>query len=107
MVYQVEVLARYLQLDDDYSWQALSTCQNVANKEWFFSEYESDEDTAKQVDQLCIHCPVFKECAMSALKNKESGVWAGIYWDGTGKPDKKRNAHKTEEVWFDIRSMLD
>jgi len=91
---------------EDFIWQDLSLCQNIDNPEDFFGEYEAEEETAKQVDQMCLHCPVLKECALAAQKNKYFGVWGGIYWDGTGKPDENKNSHKTTVVWDEIKTRI-
>jgi hypothetical protein len=73
--------------------------------ELFYSKYENDEEVAKQVDQACLSCPVMKQCGLRGPQG-EHGVWGGIYWNGSGKPDNNRNSHKTPEIWEDIRERL-
>ena len=89
---------------EDFTWHDLSLCDGM-DPELFFSKYESDEEVARQVDQICLHCPVMKECGLRGPQG-EHGVWGGIYWNGSGKPDKNRNAHKTPEIWDAIRGRL-
>lgn len=74
---------------------------------WFFEDYESDTELAKQVDQICIGCPVIEYCyeeAMEADNPKVTGVRAGVYYN-LRKPDKKFNKHKTPEVWRKLKKL--
>jgi len=98
---------------DDFEWRDLGLCQNTAvtrkpdgtTDDMFFDDYESDANVARQVDEMCLHCPVLALCAQAGSKG-ETGVWGGIYWNGAGKPDKNRNSHKTPEVWDRIRKRM-
>ena len=89
---------------ESIEWQQLSLCKGM-DTELFYDDYESNSKTARQVDQACLTCPVMAQCAQQG-QNGEYGVWGGIYWDGQGKPDKAKNAHKTEEDWAEIRRRL-
>lgn len=94
-----------LNLDpDDVEWRDLSLCQNM-EREDFYDNYEADVEIAKAIDQACIVCPVIKECFFAGSQG-EWGVWGGVYWNGAGKPDKARNAHKTQEVWDKIHKRV-
>ena len=72
---------------------------------WFYEDYEDDEEIAKSVDDICLSCPVMKECLLDATDNKDYGVRGAIYLNN-GKPDKMRNAHKTPEIWERIQAKL-
>lgn len=72
---------------------------------WFFDDYEADEELAKAMDEVCLSCPVMKDCLMEASDMKDTGLRGGIYLN-KGKPDRARNAHKTDEVWARIREKL-
>jgi hypothetical protein len=72
----------------------------------FYEAYETNPETARNTDDMCLHCPVMKQCALEGQSKKRVGVWGGIYWNGAGKPDKDRNAHKTKEVWDAIYERL-
>lgn len=103
---------------EDLVWQDLAACRNliqtiqqtkpadktVAELDPFFDAYESDEVVAFQVDQMCLSCPVIKQCYKEGVKEKAVGVWGGIYLN-LGKPDKKFNAHKTPEVWKALKKV--
>lgn len=91
---------------DTFTWHDLALCDGVPNADMYFDDYESDKTVARQVDEMCLHCPVMKQCAETGQRNKEQGVWGGIYWNGSGKPDKNRNEHKSEETWAKIRERL-
>ena len=90
--------------EEDFSWQDLSLCRGM-DPEWFCDKYEASSKIAKQVDQICLSCPVMSECLQWGLDNSEWGVWGGIYLT-SGKPDKNRNAHKTEAVQAQIRERI-
>lgn len=89
---------------EDFTWHDLALCDGM-DPELFFTKYESDEEVAKQVDQTCLHCPVMKQCSLAGQKG-EHGQWGGIFWNGSGKPDKNRNSHKTPEIWNEIGERL-
>ena len=98
---------------EDFSWKDLGLCRTSAVKrnpdgsvtDLMYDDYESNEEVARQVDQMCLHCPVFSQC-VKAGSDGEWGVWGAIYWNGAGKPDKNRNNHKTPEVWDQIRKRM-
>jgi hypothetical protein len=70
--------------------------------DWFYDNYETDKELAKQADQVCLHCPVIKMCHEQGVMNKEKGVWGGIYMD-LGRPDKQYNSHKEPEIWKQLK----
>jgi hypothetical protein len=82
---------------NDIVWSDLAACTN-ANTDWFFDSYENDQVLAKNIDEICLVCPVSKMCLQEGMKNNEYGVWGGVYLS-LGKVDKARNSHKTQEVW--------
>lgn len=98
----------YLGIDpEDLRWYHLAACNNIVKSvetDIFFDVYESDQIAASQTDQMCLHCPVAKQCLMYAVENKMTGVWGGIYLNN-GKTDKKYNAHKTPETWKALKKV--
>lgn len=82
---------------DNLKWYQIAAC-NSMDINWFYDNYETDIYTAKQVDNVCMHCPVAKKCLQEGIKNKEYGVWGGIYLH-LGRIDKSSNSHKEPEVW--------
>jgi len=99
-------------------WKTLGLCSSL-NPDWFSSydgnydsegkkvvTYENDKVLAKQVDEICLSCPVMVRCYSEGENNKEFGVWGGIFWDGLGKRDIKHNKHKTDEVWERIEQRI-
>lgn len=100
-----ESILEILGLDaDELEWQDLSLCANMET-ELFYDKYESSSSVAKMVDEMCLSCPVFKQCLQTATENGEWGVWAATYLT-SGKPDKNRNSHKTEDVWNQIKERI-
>jgi len=97
-------ILKELGLDEsEIKWYHLSLCRGM-NAEWFFDEYEEDKELAKQIDQLCLNCPVIEQCLIESKKTKSYGVWGGVYWTN-GKIDKKFNNHKTPADWKKLRKI--
>jgi hypothetical protein len=89
---------------DDFTWEDLALCQNM-DTELFFDKYVEDPVIAKETDEMCLHCPVLAYCHSEGPKGNW-GVWGAVYWNGAGRPDESRNAHKTPEVWNAIQDRL-
>ena len=89
---------------EDVRWYHIASCRDMPVS-WFFEDYESDKELAKQIDQICISCPAIQYCYKEALANKDWGVRGGIYLV-RGKADRSYNQHKTPEVWRKIKKIL-
>jgi hypothetical protein len=87
------------------SWKLDGKCLNF-DTNLFFETYEEDKLIAKQIDKLCVGCPVVKTCYKHGVSNKEYGVWGGVYLDGDGDWDREFNSHKSERDWTEIRFSL-
>lgn len=88
------------------SWRDYAICRNGVPVEHFFDDYKADESIARAVDAMCLACPVFQQCHEEAVQNKEYGVWAGVFRKG-GQTYKKRNMHKKQETWDQIKKRLE
>jgi len=89
---------------DDAEWQDFALC--AGQSVWRFHEgYESSPRIAKTTDEMCLSCPVRKVCLQSGIENGEYGCWGGVYLSN-GKVDKTKNAHKTPDVWEQIREGI-
>lgn len=88
----------YLGLDaEDLVWQQLATCKAESVDPKYFDEYyQSDPLMRPVVDDICISCPVLKECLMWGIEKKESFVWGGHYLEN-GKIVPDMNDHKSED----------
>lgn len=89
---------------EDLEWQDLAICKGQPLSK-FYEEYESNPRTAKIIDEMCLSCPIRKECLSTGIENNEWGVWGAIYLTN-GRVDEGKNAHKTPEVWDRIRSGI-
>ena len=89
--------------EQDLKWYHLAACKNMPIN-WFYDDYEIDKELAKQVDQICMHCPVIKQCHAEGIENKEKGVRGGVYMD-LGRPDKQHNSHKDPEIWKQLKKL--
>lgn len=88
---------------DNLRWYQLAACSGT-DINMFYDDYESDNHLAAQVDEMCMHCPVIKQCYNEGVSNKERGVWGGIYMD-LGRVDREYNDHKTPEVWKRLKDI--
>jgi len=77
-------------------WRQAAACDSL-DTELFFEGYEANEATARSVDDICLGCPVIKQCLEYGLENHEIGVWGGTYL-AAGKVQKSRNTHKTVDI---------
>ena len=82
---------------DDFEWWHLAACNGMETN-LFYDKYESDFNIAKNIDEMCLSCPVIQECLIAGYQNNEYGVWGGIYLN-SGSTDKARNVHKKPEIW--------
>lgn len=90
--------------DDGLEWYHLSVCQGM-NTNHFYDDYESDPLFASVMDSICLACPVRSMCLREGVENNEYGLWGGVFLNN-GKPDKSRNAHKTDDIWSQIRTGI-
>jgi hypothetical protein len=90
--------------EEDVQWYHLAACNNM-NINWFFDDYENDKIIANTVDEVCLNCPVIKQCFNDALEIKEfAGVRGGVYFN-IGRIDKQHNSHKTKETWAQLKKI--
>jgi len=92
------------EVGDNFPWMSEGLCVNMDAK-LFDSRYEKSPRIRPLVDEICKHCPVRLICLARGAED-EWGVWGGIYWNGSGKPDKEKNAHKTDEDWEEIENAI-
>jgi hypothetical protein len=88
--------------EEDLSWWHLAVCRGL-DTNLFYDKYEIDAKTAKNIDEMCMSCPVAKMCYKSGTNNNEHGVWGGIYLN-SGSIDKSRNVHKDDATWKKLKS---
>ena len=72
----------------------------------FFDDYENDVENAKEIDRMCLACPVIKECFSYGVSTESWGVWGGVYLVD-GKIDNSKNSHKASDVWKRLARMMD
>jgi hypothetical protein len=93
------------------TWRQLALCggRNPGDEgmdlNWFFDDYENDKELAAAMDDVCLSCPVMKQCLAEAIQKKDYGLRGGIFL-ANGKVDKEANSHKTEEVWEKIEEKV-
>jgi hypothetical protein len=88
--------------EEDFNWWHLAACRGM-DTNLFYDKYEMDINTAKNIDEMCLACPVNKMCYSSGIENNEYGIWGGVYLNA-GTIDKTRNMHKTPEVWKRLKA---
>jgi hypothetical protein len=89
--------------ESELEWFDLALCLNM-DTNLFFEKYETDLNIARNIDQACLSCPVISICYEQGKENDDYGVWGGIYLN-SGSVDKVRNAHKTKEVWKQLKGI--
>lgn len=89
---------------EEVEWYHFAACQHLPT-ELLYDDYEKSPEVAKAVDSICASCPVQKQCFFAGAKG-EYGVWGGVYWNGSGKPDKNKNSHKTPDIWSEIHRKV-
>lgn len=84
-------------------WEDYASCKGMPPR--FFHKddndvenYEEDIQVAVITDEICLSCPVIKQCLEKGMSGGEWGCWGGVYLSA-GKIDKTRNSHKSKEVW--------
>ena len=90
-------------------WRQKAKCAGM-DLNLFFDKYEESLEVAVKVDnEICLHCPVIKECFDYATQMEEpykaNGVFGGVFFVD-GEISKSRNAHKTQEVWEEILAAV-
>lgn len=90
---------------DDFDWPELAACNNL-DINWFYDRYEQDDVHARNIIQACLTCPVIKSCFAAGEKQKEEGLWGGVYRNSSGRIDTQRNKFKTEKEWELLESRL-
>ena len=87
--------------ENELEWYDLAACRGLPEKltNIFFDDYETDSVISEQADQMCVSCPVAKQCLLEGLRTRSYGLWGGVFLDYTGKPAPKFNKHKTDETW--------
>jgi hypothetical protein len=92
-----DALRELLGIDtEDFEWQDISLCRGVATNQ-FYDDYENDEQVARVIDDMCLSCPVMKQCYQRGIQTNEWGVWGGVFLVA-GRPDENKNRHKSPEV---------
>jgi hypothetical protein len=89
---------------EDLRWHDLAMCKGM-DREDFYDNYESNPNVAKITDEVCLSCPVLKECLQSGIDNGDYGVWGGFYLTA-GKPDPNRNSHKSKDTLNRLRERI-
>ena len=90
-------------VSESMQWMDEAAC--VGNPEPF-DNYETNRSFAEEVDELCLNCPVIKECFEMGSKG-QYGQWGGIFWNISGKPDLKYNEHKSQEYLDRVRELVE
>lgn len=88
---------------EELEWQDLALCQGMPTN-LFYEEYE-DEQVSRMVDDICLSCPVLKQCLQRGVEGSEWGVWGGVYLV-SGKKDENKNKYKSAETWKAITERL-
>lgn len=90
---------------ENITWRDIGSCKDMEIN-WFYDTYENDQIHAANADLICARCPVVKQCLEAGMSNKEEGLWGGVYLS-SGRVDKTRNKHKTDDDWKRLEARVD
>lgn len=88
---------------DELDWQDLALCRGM-DTNMFYEGYD-DEQESHIVDEICLSCPVMKQCLQQGIENSEYGVWGSVYLV-SGKKDDNKNKYKSPETLKRIHDRL-
>ena len=83
--------------EDDFDWYDLAICRGM-DTNLFYDQYEADQNIARNIDEMCLSCPVLQMCFEAGKEMNEYGVWGGVFMS-SGSIDKSKNLHKTADTW--------
>lgn len=89
---------------DSLEWQDLAICHGHDTRR-FHEGYEESARIARTTDAQCLSCPVRRQCLQAGVEGKEWGCWGGVFLVN-GKADPTKNAHKTQDIWDQIRGDM-
>lgn len=93
----------------DFHWMQLGNCYQFGvtgpEDDYWFEQYEASDEVAKNVDAMCVACPMLEVCYEYGVNNKLDGVWGGIFLVN-GKEAPPKNRHKSDDTWRTIRNRL-
>jgi hypothetical protein len=78
-------------------WKDQGLCKGM-DTEVFFDKYEADENVRAAVEDLCMSCPVARDCFATGVSQKSWGVWGGIYLEN-GEISREFSKHLTKKDW--------
>lgn len=105
MTQEISSVLDALGLDlEELDWQKLAICNGQDTWRWY-EGYESSARVAQLTDEICLSCPVRRECLEAGIENSEYGCWGGVFLTA-GRVDEQRNAHKTQDIWEQIRESI-
>ncbi len=82
------------------NWSKKAACLNM-DSNLFFDKYEEQQKIRYAIDNLCMSCPVQRDCLAVGVSRQEWGVWGGVFLEN-GKISKEMNSHKQNDDWFNI-----
>lgn len=88
----------------DDTWKDEAACLGEDTND-FFDTYEEDIESRSLIDKICRECPVRKICFATAVSQKNTGVWGGVYFE-QGDISREFNRHKSKQDWADTWQAL-
>jgi hypothetical protein len=78
-------------------WKDKGLCKGM-DTEMFFDRYETDENVRVAVEDMCMSCPVVRDCLATGISQKSWGVRGGIYLEN-GEISREFSKHLTKKDW--------
>jgi len=73
-----------------------ASCHGVPN-DWFYPEqaqWEGDKQLINRAREICMKCPIYKQCYDHSIRHEEFGLWAGM------SPRQRRSIRVAENIPF-------
>lgn len=91
-------------MKDKNEWEKSAACQGL-DTNLFFDKYEEDTTLRPAIDEICLLCPVARECFAVAVSQKAWGVRGGVYLEN-GRISREFNRHKSKADWAEVWKNL-
>lgn len=78
-------------------WKDRAACQGM-DTELFFDKYEEDVNVRAATEDVCMNCPVVRDCLATGVSQKGTGVWGGIYLEN-GEISREFSKHLSKKDW--------
>lgn len=81
-------------------WREEASCKDMPTSIFFDGWFDLTKNEKKSIVEMCVLCPVRRQCYNYAVKSQSHGVWAGKDFKN-GRPYNPFSPRKHDPVDFD------